>query len=175
MKHRRQILASVVIGLPLLICSTTTTASSTAQQPTATQQPAAAPQPSTAPQPAIPQAASSADHSDMPEGAGKDLTLRTCSKCHAITNITKQHKDIDGWTAIITKMVGYGLVAPDDDLETILAYLAKNYGLDSPPAPAAGEAHTKIEVNQETAPQLAAHLSLTHAEAQAVRAYRSKY
>ena len=76
------------------------------------------------------------DHPDMPNGPGKDITIKTCTKCHSITNITGNHKDKDGWTATITKMVGYGATGTDDEFEAILNYVTKNYGLDSP-APAA--------------------------------------
>ena len=75
------------------------------------------------------------DHPEMPSGPGKDITLKTCTKCHSITNVTGNHKDRDGWTATITKMVGYGATGTDDEFQAILDYVTKYYGLDSPPAP----------------------------------------
>ena len=39
---------------------------------------------------------------------GRDITASTCSKCHSLANITSQRKDRDGWSATVTKMVGYG-------------------------------------------------------------------
>src|ERR1700749_4063283 len=44
----------------------------------------------------------------LPAGPGRDVTVSTCSKCHSLANITSQHKDRDGWSTVITKMVGYG-------------------------------------------------------------------
>ena len=114
------------------------------------------------------------DHPEMPSGPGKAITLQTCTKCHSITNITGQHKDKDGWTATITKMVGYGATGTDDEFEAILNYVSKYYGLDSPPAADAGAAHAKIVVNKETPAQLSTDLGLTDDEAKAVVDYRGK-
>ena len=114
------------------------------------------------------------DHPEMPNGPGKAITLQTCTKCHSITNITGQHKDKDGWTATITKMVGYGATGTDDEFEQILNYVSKYYGLDSPPAADAGAAHAKIVVNKETPAQLSTDLGLTDDEAKAVVGYREK-
>ena len=74
----------------------------------------------------------------LPAGPGRDITVSTCSKCHSLANITSQHKDRDAWNATITKMVGYGATASDEDLAQILDYLTKNYGKDSVPPAAAG-------------------------------------
>ncbi len=114
------------------------------------------------------------DHPEMPNGPGKAITLQTCTKCHSITNITGQHKDKDGWTATITKMVGYGATGTDDEFEQILNYVSKYYGLDSPAAADAGAAHAKIVVNKETPAQLTTDLGLTDDEAKSVVDYRTK-
>jgi competence protein ComEA len=106
----------------------------------------------------------------LPDGPGKDLVLRYCSNCHTIVNITSARKDEDGWTATLTKMVGYGMQGNEDDLETILAYLTKNYG---PQSPARTTAATVL-VNKESAADLAAHLGLSQKDANAIVAYREK-
>ena len=117
----------------------------------------------------------------MPPGPGHDITVATCTKCHSITNITGQHKDKDGWTATITKMVGYGATGSDEDFQAILDYVTKNYGLDSatptaPAQPSAGgpAAAHKIPVNTETAAQLTTDLGLTDDEAKGFVEYRDK-
>ncbi len=113
MSVTKHLLASVTVGLPLLLWGASEL------------QPVQA-------APAMAQAAPD-DHPEMPNGPGKDVTIRTCTKCHSITNITGNHKDKDGWTATITKMVGYGATGTDDEFQAILDYVTKNYGLDSPP------------------------------------------
>ena len=116
MTRTTHVLAALTLGLPLLVWGVST--GSTV---------AAAPQ-------------APPNHPEMPDGPGKDITIATCTKCHSITNITGQHKDKDGWTATITKMVGYGATGSDDDFEAILNYVTKNYGLDTPAAPPADKA-----------------------------------
>jgi competence protein ComEA len=111
----------------------------------------------------------------MPSGPGKDITVNTCTKCHAITNIISQHRDADTWTATVTKMVGYGATGTDDELQQIVDYLTKYYGPS--PAPGStgnGAAHAKILVNKDTAAQLSTDLGLTDDEAKAVVSYRDK-
>ncbi len=152
MRYTKQILASLTIGLPLMVWGVSSS------NPVA----AAAPM------------AQADSHPEMPEGPGKAITIQTCTKCHSITNITGQHKDKDGWTATITKMVGYGATGSDDDFQAILDYVSKYYGVDSPPAAATSAAHAKIVVNKETAAQLTTDLGLTDAEATAVVDYRTK-
>ncbi|WP_083350454.1 helix-hairpin-helix domain-containing protein [Terriglobus roseus] len=156
MRHAKQLLASLTIGLPMLVWGVSAGSAVAAAAPAAYAQDA---------------------HPELPPGPGRDVTLATCTKCHAISNVTGQHKDRDGWTATITKMVGYGATGTDDDFGLILDYVTKNFGLDSPPAaPAAGaaDAHAKIVVNKETAAQLTTDLGLTDDEAKAVVSYREK-
>ena len=119
MRHMKHILASLTVGLPMLVWGVSTGSTVSAATPAAAAQ--AAPD----------------NHPEMPDGPGKDVTLRTCTKCHSITNVTGQHKDKDGWTSTITKMVGYGATGTDDEFEAILTYVSKNYGLDTPAAPPA--------------------------------------
>lgn len=57
---------------------------------------------------------------------------RVCSECHnAAERITKHRKSEAEWADVITDMQGRGLMADDKDIDTVLAYLTKNYG----PAP----------------------------------------
>jgi competence protein ComEA len=153
MRHAKQVLASLTIGLPLLVWGVSAGSAVAAAAPAAYAQDA---------------------HPELPPGPGRDITLATCTKCHAISNVTGQHKDRDGWTATITKMVGYGATGTDDDFGQILDYVTKNFGLDSPPAAGASTGAAKIVVNKETAAQLTTDLGLTDDEAKAVVSYREK-
>lgn len=127
-------------------------------------------------QPSTPASASAGQDpiAKMPDAPGKDITVKTCVKCHAITNITSQHRDADTWTATVTKMVGYGATGTDDELQQIVDYLTKYYGPDSAQGSGASAAHAKVMVNKETASQLTSDLGLTDDEARAVVAYRDK-
>lgn len=96
-------------------------------------------------QPATPPASGSANQdpiAKMPNAPGKDLTVKVCTKCHSISNITPLHRDADTWTATVTKMVGYGATGTDDELQQIVDYLTKYYGpTPPPPDDSAGKAH----------------------------------
>jgi competence protein ComEA len=122
MKHVTQVLVSLSIGLPLFVWSIANGGTRTAVAATIVQ--------------ADPNAS-------LPDGPGKSVVIATCTKCHAITNITGVHKDRDSWAETVSKMVGYGATASDDDLQTILDYLTKYYGPEAPPSGSAAVAHAK--------------------------------
>jgi competence protein ComEA len=118
MRYTKHLLASLTVGFPLLVWGAMPSITVHAAQQQGTPVAQAGQDPT----------------AGMPDGPGKDITVKTCTKCHSITNITGAHKDTDGWTATITKMVGYGATGSDDDFQAILDYLSKNYGLNPPPA-----------------------------------------
>lgn len=162
MTHAKSILAGAVVALPLFVWGVSS------NNPVAAR---------TVAQPADVHAFLAEAQQDltasMPDAPGKDITIKTCTKCHSITNVTGAHKDMDGWTATITKMVGYGATGSDDDFQAILTYVNTYYGMNPPPA-AGAAAHAKIMVNKETAAQLVTDLGLTDAEAASVVDYRTK-
>lgn len=80
--------------------------------------------PSAAPTPAG-QRAQSGDEPPLPEGKGRDTTLRLCSNCHRIDRWDKQRHTADQWSDIVDDMVGRGMDASDEDLATVNSYLAK--------------------------------------------------
>lgn len=65
---------------------------------------------------------------DLPDGPGKDLFSKVCSACHGLDLATGQKKTAEDWKATVDKMVTYGADASEKDFETIVAYLAKNFG-----------------------------------------------
>jgi hypothetical protein len=65
---------------------------------------------------------------DMPEGKGKDYLMQICADCHGLDVITSQRADKDGWASIVDSMVSRGANGTKEQLDTIIEYLAKNYG-----------------------------------------------
>ncbi|WP_312407224.1 cytochrome c, partial [Brevundimonas sp.] len=61
----------------------------------------------------------------LPPGAGRDVVQRVCTGCHAIGMVTAKGRTSDGWSEIIGRMMGLGLEASDEDLQTIHAYLSR--------------------------------------------------
>lgn len=101
----------------------------------------------------------------MPDGPGKQETVKLCSQCHEIERALSPRQDHDAWQATIDKMVALGLRASDDDLKLVTDYLAKAYP---------GEPIPKLNMNTATAIQLESGLTLKRSESAAVIEYRTK-
>jgi mono/diheme cytochrome c family protein len=67
---------------------------------------------------------------DLPDGKGKDLLQQICTDCHGLDVITSQKATKDGWASIVDSMVSRGANGTKEQLDTIIDYLAKNFGPD---------------------------------------------
>jgi len=65
---------------------------------------------------------------DLPDGKGKDLLQQICADCHGLDVITAQRATKDGWASIVDSMVSRGANGTKEQLDTIIDYLAKNFG-----------------------------------------------
>jgi len=101
----------------------------------------------------------------VPNGPGKQETLKLCSQCHEIERALSPRQDHDAWQATVNKMVSLGLRASDDDLHLVVDYLATSFP---------GEPIPKLNVNTASAIQLEAGLSLKRSESAAFVEYRTK-
>jgi competence protein ComEA len=101
---------------------------------------------------------------ELPDGPGKAVTVRVCGKCHSPEKAASLHQDEDGWTDTISKMVKMGAQGSDDDFNTVLGYLTKNFG---------PQAAAPININKADAVDLESSLVLTRTEAAAVIRYRN--
>jgi competence ComEA-like helix-hairpin-helix protein len=90
-------------------------------------------------------------------------------------------------------MEGRGAVISDDDADTLVQYLATNFGPDSKSAPpssdktalpadsntathtAASDVSAPVNVNKANADELTSALGLTHAEAELIVGHREQY
>lgn len=68
----------------------------------------------------------------LPEGPGKDLVQAACSRCHGLTTVLQLRMTRQGWTTVVTGMIGNGLRISDPQKEDIVNYLALSLG--KPPA-----------------------------------------
>ena len=100
----------------------------------------------------------------LPEGEGKDLTVKICGACHAADVVAQYHQNTQGWTDTISKMIEQGAEGTDAQFNTILAYLVKNFGTP---------ADAQINVNKAAAAELEKQLELTSKEAAAIVQYRT--
>ena len=102
----------------------------------------------------------------LPDGPGKEQTIRVCKDCHELERVVAPRLNRDGWKGTIDKMITLGAQGSDEDFDVILDYLAKNYPADELP---------KINVNKATAIELESALSLKRSESAAVIEYRAKH
>jgi competence protein ComEA len=136
----QRLFSAAILGAALLGGSV----ASAQQQPT--------PAPATAP---------ADDHPEFPAGAGRDITLRLCSRCHSPNNILAMGRTQQGWQDLIIKMTTLGLQGSDEEFTAVLDYLTANF----PPM---------VNVNKASAAQMASALTLTTAEGTAIVSYRAK-
>jgi len=102
----------------------------------------------------------------LPDGPGKEATVRVCSQCHELARSVSLHQDFAGWQATMQKMVALGATASPEDFEAILNYLAKNYPAAEPP---------KLEINTARPIDIEAALTVRHSQALAFVAWRDKH
>ena len=76
---------------------------------------------------------------DLPEGKGKALVRTACSQCHSLDVVIGQPRSREGWTDVVSQMVGNGAVLSDDDFNLVIDYLATNFGPAGQNTPAKGQ------------------------------------
>lgn len=101
---------AVAPGIPSVVVSATQAAKTPATGPT----PAPAPPPAARP-------------GGLPDTPGRATVQRVCTSCHAIGMVTTKGRTDDGWSEVIGQMMGKGMEASDDDLQTIHAYLTREF------------------------------------------------
>ncbi len=101
----------------------------------------------------------------LPDGPGKQETVKLCSQSHEIERAFSVRQDHEGWQTTVNRMVELGLDASEEEKRAVVDYLAKSL-----PA----EAIEKVNVNTASAIELEAALSLKRPEAAAVVDYRAK-
>jgi cytochrome c5 len=72
---------------------------------------------------------------ELPEGDGKAIATEFCQDCHKLTNVVKARKSLDDWRDAVQTMMDRGARLPQDKVEPLVAYLAKNFGPKTDAAP----------------------------------------
>jgi cytochrome c5 len=86
------------------------------------------PAPAAAPATAAPAPAAGAPAAGAVDMNRAKLTFEsTCSGCHEPTLATAQRHNRQGWEAVVDRMVGFGLTAPEPQLKEIVDYLTATY------------------------------------------------
>jgi competence protein ComEA len=101
---------------------------------------------------------------DVPNGPGKDVTVKYCATCHSIEQAVSLRQGQEEWSGTLEKMAGMGAKIPDESYDVILTYLAKHFGPDAP-AP--------IRINTASAVDLESLMLLKRSESAAIIKYRT--
>ena len=48
--------------------------------------------------------------------------------CHALTVVTSKHSSHKEWDQVVNQMVSRGADLTDEEIDTVIEYLSKNYG-----------------------------------------------
>jgi competence protein ComEA len=96
---------------------------------------------------------------DLPDGPGKDVTVRICGACHEAGVVVQYHNSKEDWQPIIDDMRGRGADGSDADFKLIVEYLGHYFG-------------PTILINKAPAAELQSQLGLTSDEAAAIVKYR---
>ena len=71
------------------------------------------------------------DDVKLKDGPGKDMVENACGACHSLSYIPMNSPFLDQakWDATVKKMINaFGAVVEPNEVQTIVDYLAKNYG-----------------------------------------------
>ncbi len=101
----------------------------------------------------------------LPEGPGKQETLRVCGACHEAAKATSVKLTREGWVETIDRMKAFGAEGTDEEFAIVLEYLAANFQ---------GEVVRPLDMNTAETIDLESVLSLLRRESAAVLQYRSK-
>lgn len=120
--------------------------------------------------------------SDLPPGNGQAIVQRACVGCHTLKVVTSKRATPQQWSALVDQMISRGAEVDDDEIETLLVYLSKNFPAntkaDEGPADhssaSADHTSTQVNVNRASAAELAAGLEISNKDADAIVTYRGQ-
>jgi len=96
---------------------------------------------------------------ELPEATGKDLYEKICGACHGTDVVFKTRTTKEKWKNTVDEMASRGAEGTDEQLDTIIDYLAKCFG-------------PRVNVNKADAKELETQFEITAKEAQAMVQYR---
>ncbi|HJT87139.1 MAG TPA: cytochrome c [Bryobacteraceae bacterium] len=64
----------------------------------------------------------------LPDGPGRDVVVKVCTKCHGAEKFRGHEGTDQHWQAVVDNMISKGATATDAEFDQIVAYLSKNFG-----------------------------------------------
>jgi competence protein ComEA len=102
----------------------------------------------------------------LPDGPGKDVTVRACGPCHEARRAASVRLTREGWAAVIEGMQKRGAKVSEQEFPVILDYLSTHF---------LGEALQPLNLNTASQIDLEAAGGLLRREAAAVIRYREQH
>jgi predicted phosphodiesterase len=73
---------------------------------------------------------------ELPTGEGRDIVRKICIGCHDLDTATSRRQTLAGWKRTVEKMQERGAEGTDEQFESVINYLAKNFSPAAPKTPA---------------------------------------
>lgn len=67
------------------------------------------------------------NYGPLPDGPGKEIVLNKCTVCHDLKRVRQHFATPEDWADTLNSMQNEGLMISDEDLLTVLKYLARNF------------------------------------------------
>ena len=106
------------------------------------------------------------DKESLPDGPGKETTIKVCGKCHGMDVTVSRHESADGWNAIVLQMIKRGAKGTNDQFGEVVDYLAEHFPKS--------QAEPRIAVNTASVQELATGLGISEKEAAAIVRHRDE-
>jgi competence protein ComEA len=103
---------------------------------------------------------------ELPEGHGREQTMKLCAQCHELARSISPRQDRAGWSTTMTKMAAFGMKSSPEEYNLVLDYLVTTYPAEDVP---------KVNVNTATAIELESGLTLRRSQAAALIKYRKEH
>jgi hypothetical protein len=103
--------------------------------------------------------------SQLPDGAGKEATVKVCGTCHPADRGASVRLTRAGWQDVIAKMLTLGAKGSDEELQQVLDYLSTHFK---------GEAMAPLNLNRATSIELEAVVGMLRRESKVWMAARQK-
>ncbi len=78
-----------------------------------------------------PKTADAEDIAAFPPGPGREVFIRTCTRCHEASNSTKLRLTRRQWQGKVYQQADRGAEVSGDELDQIIDYLFKNFPAES--------------------------------------------
>jgi competence protein ComEA len=101
----------------------------------------------------------------LPDGPGRDVTLKICGSCHGAETVASVKHTPDGWREVIARMVTAGAQGTEQELGTVAQYLSTHFAAD---------VQKPLDLNTAPAIDLESVAGLLRKEAAALIAHREK-